>query len=168
MKRKTKKILLIVLAIIAAVAVIAVSTVLIVKYVKRNVGTTIISFENQTAIAGDTVKLPVNIIKNHGIWGGQIKINYDTNALEFVSCANGEVFDECQANGDSGSVIIIVNQSDISEVKSNGTVATLNFNIRESASKTNYAIRFDSISNFSDSEGELIEIELKNGTVTVK
>lgn len=168
MKRKTKKILLIVLAIIATVAVIAVSTVLIVKYVKRNVGTTVISFENQTAIAGDTIKLPVNIIKNHGIWGGQIKINYDANALEFISCANGEVFEECKVNGSEGSVSLVVKQSEMENSKINGIIAVLNFEIKDTADKGNYEISLNKSTNFCNADSETVKYKDKNGIITIK
>lgn len=168
MKKRTKKTVLMILAIVLAVILLSLATVFAVKYAKKHIGTTTFSIENQTAIAGDTIKIPIEIVKNHGMWGGQIKINYDTNSLEFVSCANGVVFDECQASADSGSVIIIVNQSDLSESKLNGNVATLNFNIKQTASKGTYDIRFDSISNFADTDNNLLDVSLKNGTVTVK
>lgn len=169
MKKKTKKLILIIVAAILAAVLLVFATIATVKYVKNNVGDTVISLENQTALAGDTVKIPFSINKNHGIWGGEIQINYDADALEFVSCANGSVFDECQANSNEGFVKLIVNQSGEFDVsKTNGLIATLNFKIKENAKKGDYNIEFDEITNFCDKDTQIIEVVFENGKITVK
>lgn len=168
MNKKLKKLVLIIVASILAAVLLTFATIGAVKYVKNHVGTTVISFENKIALAGDTVKLPFSIIKNHGIWGGQIIIKYDAAALEFVSCANGDVFDECEVNGTDGSVNLVVNQSEMTNSKLNGIIATLNFRIKENAKKGNYTIDFSETTNFCDKDGEMLEPILKNGAITVK
>ena len=67
MKKKTKKIVIIIVSVILAVALIAMGIAFLVKYIKNNVGDTAIKFESQTALAGDTVKVPITISKNHGL-----------------------------------------------------------------------------------------------------
>lgn len=168
MSKGIKKILLIIIAAVLAVALITLATMNVIKYIKNYVGDTVISFENQTALTGDTVKIPFSIIKNHGLWGGQVKINYDANVLEFVSCANGSVFDECEVNGAKGSVNLIVNESGLDDSKANGTIATLNFKIKETAKKGDCKIEFDKTTTFCDNEGEIIEIKFTDGIITVK
>lgn len=168
MSKGIKKILLIIIAAVLAVALITLATMNVIKYIKNYVGDTVISFENQTALTGDTVKIPFSIIKNHGLWGGQVKINYDANVLEFVSCANGSVFDECEVNGAKGSVNLIVNESGLDDSKANGTIATFNFKIKETAKKGDCKIEFDKTTTFCDNEGEIIEIKFTDGIITVK
>lgn len=168
MRKKTKKLILIIISSVLAVALITVGTVFAVDLFKNHIGTTVISFENKTALGGDTVQLSFGVVKNHGIWGGQIKINYDATAISFVSCANGSVFDECEINSNDGSVNLVVNQSDLEDSKANGTIATLNFKIKENAKKGDYKIEFDEITNFCDANSEIIEPILENGVITVK
>ena len=163
-----KKLILIIVATILSAALITTGTIFAVRYIKTHVGKTVISFENETALAGDTVKLSFSINKNHGLWGGQIKINYDAKSLEFISCTNGNVFDECEINDTNGSVILVVNQSELVDSNVNGIIATLNFQINETAAKGDYEIEFDQITNFCDQESELVEPILQNGKITVK
>ena len=168
MNKKTKKLILIIVAALLAVVLATIGTIYGIKYIKNYVGDTVISLESKTALAGDTVKLPISIIKNHGIWGGQIIISYDANSLEFVSCANGEVFDECETNSNDGTLNLLVNQSDIDDSNVNGIVATLNFKIVENAKKGSYKISFSGDSNFCDKNADIVELKLENGVVTVK
>ena len=168
MNKNMKKILLIIIAAVLAVALISIATVNVVNYIKNYVGDTVVSFDNQTALTGDTVKIPFSIIKNHGLWGGQVKINYDADVLEFVSCANGSVFDECEINGTKGSVNLLVNESGLDDSKTNGIIATLNFKIKETAKKGDSKIVFDQTTTFCDNEGEVVEIKFTDGIITVK
>ena len=168
MKKKTKKVILIIVSAVLAVALLAVGTVFAVKYIKNNVGTTVISFESKTALSGDNVQLSFEISKNHGIWGGQIKINYDATAISFVSCANGNVFDECEVNDVDGSVNLLLNQLELKSSDINGIIATLNFKIKENAKKGDYKIEFDKSTNFCDENAEIIEPILEGGVITVK
>lgn len=168
MSKKVKKIILISVSAVLAVALITTGVIVTAKYFKNYVGDTVISFEEKTALAGDTVKIPFSVIKNHGIWGGQIKINYDSQAMAFVSCANGDVFDECEINSEDGSVNIVVNQTGLDDSKVNGVIATLNFKIKDSAKGGNYKIEFDKMTDFCNKDGEMIEPILKNGEIKVK
>lgn len=172
MKRKTKKkLIIIIVAAVLAVALLAVGTVYTVKYIKENVGDSILSLESKTALAGDTIKLSFTISKNHGLWGGQIVINYDADNLTFVSCANGVVFDECEANAtDGGKLMVLVTQSDLENTDADGVVATLNFEIKDSAAKGDYDIEFSTDTNLCDIDEpeDLIVPLFENGKITVK
>ncbi len=107
-------------------------------------GTPEFSIDNQTALIGDTIVVPVNIEKNSGLYVGQIVIHYNDEILEFVSGGNGGVFDECVVNGKDikGTVMIIVNQSGIKDTKKNGTIATLNFKVKDTAVRGDTDISF--------------------------
>lgn len=168
MNKKMKKLVLIIVCAVLAVALITVGTVFAVDLFKNHIGTTVISFENKTVLAGDTVEIPLSISKNHGIWGGQIIINYDSDAINFVSCSNGEVFDECEVNSNVGEVVILVTQSELEDSNENGLIANLNFKVKVSADKGDYDIAFDDETNFCDSDENMIEPILEKGVITVK
>lgn len=72
-----KKLLFKICIVVLIVAIISVGTFFTAKYIENSIC--------------DTIKIPFSISKNHDLWGGQIKINYDENAFEFISCAKGDV-----------------------------------------------------------------------------
>lgn len=106
--------------------------------------TPILSIESKTALIGDTINVPVKIEKNSGLYVGQIVVNYDTNVFEFISGGNGDVFDECVVNGKDlkGTVMIIANQSGATDTKKDGTLASLNFKIKDIATRGDSTISF--------------------------
>lgn len=159
-----KKLVLTIISVILAVALITTGVILIIN----NVGDTVVSFESKTALAGDTVKIPFSIAKNHGIWGAEVHISYDPDVLSFASCANGDVFDECEVNDENGTVNLIINQSALKNSKSNGVIAILSFKISDAAQSGDYEISFDDDTAFCDIESELVEVVLENGVITVK
>lgn len=159
-----KKLLFSVIAIILAVITIAVGVLLIVK----NIGDCQISIEKNTALAGDTVSIPIVIEKNSGIWGGQVIIDYDAKNLTFESATNGDVFDECQVNDTGESVVLLLNQVDLKDSKINGLVATLNFKVKTSSDDGELKISFNKESNFCNAKEKMIEPILKDGAIIVK
>lgn len=168
MNKKIKKLVLIIVSALLAVALLTFGTIKVISYVKNYVGDTTVYFENQTALSGDTVKLPLSITKNHGLWAGLLKVKYDTAGLEFVSCANGAVFDECEVEAGDGTVSIIVNMSELEDVKENGLVVTLNFKVKENAKKGDYNVQLNADTEFCDLNGEEKDVVLQKGTITVK
>ena len=108
-KKLNSKLIIIITASVLAIALIAT----LIAVILNKAGDATVSFGSKKAIAGDTVEMPFSIDKNPGIWGGQIILNYDSDALSFVSCSNGDVFDECEVNDDNGSLVILVNQADL-------------------------------------------------------
>ncbi|MBQ8740990.1 MAG: hypothetical protein IJY79_05530 [Clostridia bacterium] len=161
---KNKKIIIIIAAVVLAVAILVTGIVLISK----NLGDTTVYLDEKKALAGDTVQIPLSISKNHGIWGGQIIINYDSDAISFVSCSNGEVFDECEVNNNVGEVVILVTQSELEDTKESGLIANLNFKVKVSADKGDYDIIFNAETNFCDSDENMVEPILKKGVISVK
>lgn len=168
MKKISKKILRIIIIVILAIAILSVGTFFGVKFVKNNIGKTIVSLEEKTALQGDSVKMPVTISKNHGLWCGRLVITFDSSALEFVSCANGVVFDECEVNGLTDSVVVLLNQSDLKDVKDNGIIATINFNVKQNATKGKYEIKFYDDTEFCNIDAEIKEVDLIDGSIIVK
>lgn len=167
---KNKKLLLIITASVLAVALIVTGVVLIFK----NVGDSQLYMKNQTALSGDTVSVPIYIKKNPGVCAGVIIIKFDSDKLDFNSCANGEVFDICSANESDGEIAVLLETNELSDSKRNGLTATLEFTVKNSAEKGDTAISFvksdtSDETNFSNSEAELVEFDIMtDGVITIK
>lgn len=168
-----KKLILIITSIVLVVALLVIGVMLFLG----NIGNCKIAIESKTALQGDAVSIPISISKNHGLYYGRIIINYDSDALSFVSCANGEVFEECEANNLDGQLVLMVNQTGVENTKIDGVMATLNFKVNETAPKGNYDINFEinqespddatCFVNVSEPEN-FIAFEHENGKITVK
>lgn len=156
-----------IVAIVLAVATIVVGTLLILK----NVGDTVLKVGDVKGLVGDTVKVPITIDKNHGIWGGQVIINYDPNKFSFISANNGTVFEACDSNDTGSSVALVLyslpQQTDLKNTKADGVVATLEFRIKTSTPKGTHDIVVNSSTNFCNAKEEIVEVELQNGTIKV-
>lgn len=142
MKNLLKEKLIPIIGLSILVVVLIVSTVLLLV---KNVGKTILQIESQKVIPGNEISIPITIDKNHGFFNGQIILEYDSGALEFISCENGEVFDECTAyrpNGEDSIIIVVEQTAKLENTEVDGVVAMLNFKVRESAKKGTYPISF--------------------------
>lgn len=159
-----KKLLFPIVAIILAIATITVGVLLIIQ----NMADCEVVIGQESALAGDTVSIPVTIKNNPGIWGGQIIIDYDSKNLSFLSMTGGTVFDECQVNDTGENVAILVTQSALKDSKADGEIAVLSFKVKESAKKGAKKITFNDESNFCNIDQKMIEPVLKDGKITVK
>ncbi|MBR3909053.1 MAG: hypothetical protein IKJ50_04965 [Clostridia bacterium] len=142
--------------------------------------TPILSIESKTALIGDEIHLPIKIEKNSGLYVGQIVVNYDTTVFEFISGGNGDVFDECVVNGKDikGTVMIIANQSGATNTKKDGTLASLNFKIKDIAPRGDSTISFSMPETVEDgtyfldvkniSEEKWTIAECQNAVISVK
>ena len=142
MKNLLKEKLIPIIGLSILVVVLIVSTVLLLV---KNVGKTTLKIESKTAIPGDEISLPIIIDKNHGIFSGQIVVAYNSSALEFLSCENGEVFDECDVHvlPESDTLVILAEQiTKFENTKVDGVLATLKFKVRSGAKKGTYPISF--------------------------
>ncbi|MBR5473081.1 MAG: hypothetical protein IKU82_03735 [Clostridia bacterium] len=127
--------------------------------------------ENQEVLAGDSIKIPIYIDKNNGLWMGIVEFNYNADVLEFVSCTTGDVFDGCEVNDTGNSVVFIVSQNDVKNTRADGVMATLNFNVKKTVEKGEYALDIDGIdTEFCTVEEpeELIKPKITDGVLTVK
>ncbi len=163
-----KKRFLSILAIFGAICLaIALVTVIVGTHFK-GIGVTKVSLGSAKGVSGDVVEIPLKIKNNSGIWGGQIIIDYDSDNLSFVSASNGKVFDVCNVNDAGDCVAILATQSGFENSKNNGVIATLKFKVKISADKGTQSLKFNSDTNFCNADEEMIELVLKDGTITVK
>lgn len=139
MKKLSKEKLIAIIGISILVIALVVAIVLLLV---KNVGNTILKVESKNAIPGDEISIPITVEKNHGMYIGQIMVQYDSDSLEFLSCTNGEVFDQCTANSNDveDTIVIIAEQTGLENTDIDGVVATLNFRVRKSAKKGTYPI----------------------------
>lgn len=151
------------------IMVAALALVVVLVFTGCAEGVSELYIEDQKALAGDNVDIPIYIKSNPGICLGNIIINYDPDALEFVSCTNGEVFDACMSHGEGGVASLLLEQTKLESTDGEGLVATITFKVRSAASKGDVKISFDKESNFSDELGNKVTLEkMSDGVVTVK
>ncbi len=135
----------------------------------NNIGDPIISLGNNTALPGDTLEIPLEIDKNHGVLAAQVYINYDADNLKFESFSQGDVFDLCFVNvEEEGELSIVLEMNEDKETKKDGLIATLKFKAKVSADEGDYKLSFDKDTMFIDYDMEEIEIKNKKGKITVK
>ena len=174
-----KRLLIGIIAGVLALILIAVGVVLIVKHRNRDIDMSeigdlppvkggIITFDDQETSGGKTVKIPLIIKRNPGMWGAQLTLNYDSDNLEFVSVLKGDVFDECEVNAEGGKINILINEKALENTKQNGTIAIITFNIGENTKSGDYKISIDERTNFCNRKGALVIPEFEVGTITVK
>ncbi len=165
MNKGNKKFVISISACVLALVLLIVGIVLVVTNSKYKGE---ISLEDTVANAGDTVSIPLRIAENPGIWGGQLIYTYDANALEYVSCANGNVFDECLVNDKNGTIVFLITQQDFENTEINDIIATVKFKVNDDAASGDYEIAVDEASNFCDKDGEYVYPRFKTGIVTVE
>ncbi|MDO4608367.1 MAG: cohesin domain-containing protein [Clostridia bacterium] len=155
-----------------AAAALAVIIAVVAIFVILNLGDPIVSLGSNAALPGDTVEIPLEIDKNHGVLAAQIYIEYDTDNIKFDSYSNGEVFDMCWANEENGKLAIIVVMNDDEESSKDGLVATLKFKAKISADEGDYKLKFDKETMFidynPDPNADRLDIKYKSGNITVK
>lgn len=159
-----KNLLFNIVAIVLAAATIAVGVILIFK----KTGDTTVSLGDTKGISGDIVEIPLAIENNHGVWGGQIIVDYDSDNLSFVSIENGTVFNGCEVNDAGECIAILVTQSKLENSHEDGVIATLKFKIKTSADDGTYNLDFNQETNFCDKDENMVEPEFKGGKITVK
>ena len=127
---------------------------------------------NATGYAGNEVTVDIECSGNPGIGSWQLIVNYDKTYLELKSVnTNDSVFKE---NG------ITQTSKDINDypyhmawaygqenVKANGKVATLTFNIKSNAAPGNYTINVDEFTAYTI-DFQKTAFTLQDGTITVK
>lgn len=169
MKKNTKLILIIVACVLAVVILVA-GLFIVIKKMRPCT----LKIDSKTVLSGDNVTLSVVLDNNPGIYVGAMSIKYDPKVLTFISCANGDVFDERVINGLDGEVVIVLNQTGLKDTKNDGVVVTLTFNVKETAPKGEHNVYFDfadremtGFRNVKDPE-KYIEFKFEHGKITVK
>lgn len=132
-----------------------------------NGGTPVISVGSVTASPGKTVKIPVNFKNNPGAMGFFIEFEYDANVLEYLSTDKGELLTDCEVAKAEDGKLKLVSVED-SDVKKDGTLAYLNFKIKDGASGSSEIKAICGENSVCNYDEKAISVKTENGTVTVK
>lgn len=126
---------------------------------------------NVSGFAGDTVRVPVTIENNPGIWGMDLTVSYDMSALKLKDVENGEIFDDSaltKGNFESDSYRLSYECSNLENVNGSGMLAELIFEIKSGAEEKTYDITASYKSgDITNVDEEKVEFELVNGSVTI-
>ena len=117
-----------------------------------------------------TVDVPLNITANDGIWGFIVEASFDPALLEFTAATAGGDFN-LLANTDKaaeGTIKLVFDAKDMSDVTATNTVATLSFNVKGAAGDV-AAITAnlpDAESNIN-ADGDNVDLTVADGSVTI-
>lgn len=163
-----KRILAFILSITMIITMSAVSLSAVAQTTSPTITLESIETEN-----GEEVAIRVMIENNPGIWGMDLKISYDKNALTLTSVNNGDFYQDSEwteGNLSSDVYILSYEASGFDNITAeSGTLATLNFKVSENASAGDYAVTASynagDIINVSFDD---IDFNIINGKITVK
>ncbi len=116
----------------------------------------------------ETIKVPVNIDKNPGVWGCQLNIEYDTQVFEYVGYENGKLFDECDVNVDNGVIRSLITKSALENTKKNGTIVTFEFKVNKNAPKGTYELKLRDDYQMVNVEEQIVSPKINIGKITIK
>ena len=117
-----------------------------------------------------TVDVPLNVTANDGIWGFIVEASFDPALLEFTAATAGGDFN-LLANTDKaaeGTIKLVFDAKDMSDVTATNTVATLSFNVKGAAGDV-AAITAnlpDAESNIN-ADGDNVDLTVADGSVTI-
>ena len=117
------------------------------------------SVTNVSGEKGDTVTVTVNLTSGVELWGGIVKLSYNSSELQYVSCSKGDAVSSGSLNNNGSSVTFAGTYA-----KTSGTVFTVKFKILKSSGTS--ALTLTSSENI-DSDGKTHSCAVSNGTVTV-
>jgi len=131
-----------------------------------------ITLEKKDAYVGDNVSIVVSIENNPGLWGMDLRISYDKSAMTLTSVDNGTFFQSSEwtkGNLSADVYTLSYEAGDLADITTaSGTLATLNFTIKDDATPGTYAV------NASYNSGDIINISfadvdftITNGSITV-
>ena len=166
-----KKKISIALALVLALSLMVTQFALTTSALAEN-GTFEVSVSNTTASAGDeNVVLTLTVDENPGIVSLDMEIEYDTNALEFVSATNGTALSKPTFQDTYTSPFHFTwdDSAALTEMTGTGTLATLTFNVKSTAEAGTYNITLkDGSVECYDFNIDDVDFEFAPGGITVE
>lgn len=120
------------------------------------------------AKTGKKVSVPIKLSKNPGINAAQLIFEYDSSALTYNGCENGDILDECEDAENSGVITVLVQNGGIEDSSKNGTLITLSFTVKDGAKPGTYTVKASEKSMICNSDEVIVVPELSDGQITVK
>ncbi|MBQ4155550.1 MAG: leucine-rich repeat protein, partial [Clostridia bacterium] len=134
-------------------------------------GKTRFTVGNVTCNPNETIKVPINISDNEGLYNAKFSVRFNPDDLHYIGCTNGEVFDNISINEEDirdGIVHINLNQFNGNATK-NGAVAYLEFEVP--VDEGSYTISFAGSSydpaDFFNFDGEVVSCSFAAGKISV-
>jgi hypothetical protein len=131
-----------------------------------------ITVESVSVESGKTATVKVFVENNPGMWGMDLRINYDKTKLTLTKVENGEVYSKdewTEGNLKSEQYILSYARNDFQDTKNNGLLATLTFDIINPDVAGTYDVtatyRAGDVINVNFGE---IVFKINNGKVAVK
>ncbi|MBR5527882.1 MAG: Ig-like domain-containing protein, partial [Clostridia bacterium] len=125
-----------------------------------------IKINSKYGCAGKTVKVDITFMNNPGIALLGFKVNYDKNVMTLKSVQNGIIFDNFDGNAEKNPFSFIA-YNDTANEKGNGTLVTLEFEIKEDCPNGDYDITISDVEIININE-QTIDYVCENGKITVR
>ena len=130
---------------------------------------TTISVSDETAKAGDTVDVAIDLSKNDNIAGMLLKLSYDS-VLELKNIRQGDALDTLTftppANLSKNNITLL--WDGVAGDSSNGNILILTFDVKDTAEKGVYNISLNyTPGDIYDNDFNDVDVKIINGTVTV-
>ena len=150
-------------------AVILVAALLLMVTPNYATDNAIVTGDIISTTAGRDIEYKVSIHGNPGLAGYQLKIKYDTSALSYISCTQGDFSSlgttTCSEKNGVCSIIWYYT----TDVASDGTLFVLRYHVRETVAEGTYPIAISSIARDCINYAEQpISLNCTNGSVTVR
>ena len=128
-----------------------------------------IALGNVSGRAGERVSVPIELKNNSGICALLLSVSYDTDALTLLYARDGGILGDATFGDDKNAVpyrLLWIDALNSDGNKSNGTIATLVFQIKSGTGTGDYAIS-SVVQEAYNQDEEAVSFVTQNGIVTV-
>lgn len=124
------------------------------------------------ATAGDTIEVTLTMVNNPGVLGITLSVGYDENAMALTTVTKGDALGEMTFTKPkalaNGCKLLWDAEEVLPEDATNGTMVTLTFRISDSTAAGNYVLSLTVNGDIIDNDLSPVNVQIVNGTVTVK
>ncbi len=128
----------------------------------------VLELESVDAKPGEEITIPIKFSNNPGVWAINLIANYDDELLTYVSCENGNLFDECESHASGETFRALFMQSDITNVDKSGKVGSITFKVSENAAAGKYTVKISEATSICNIDEVTVTPQYINCEITVK
>ena len=127
----------------------------------------------EVSAGATSVNVPVSVVKNPGILGMTLVVNYDESAMTLVGCENGDATEMLSFTKPkrykSGSIFTWYGEALEDDEIADGEVLVLTFNISSDAADGEYPIEISyTDGDIFDTDLSYVSVAVKNGSIVIK
>ena len=119
---------------------------------------------------GGIAKIALKLSGNPGIWGLKFQVGYDHDAMKLKTVNVGDVFKQSELtlpeSYDKEKFVFYATGNELKNITKNGTLVTLEFQISDTATASDYAISLE-LTQCINIDGNDVNVKMTNGKVTV-